>query len=402
MMDSNQVLQLKAVFDGIVHTTEDGTEFWYARELQTVLGYNRWEYFDLAVKKAVTSAENSGCTVTDHFRGAPKMVQIGSGATREVADYIMYVDWEYYKIFYYVAKYQNFTKAARVLGNNQPNITHSMNRLESQLNCVLFIRSNRGVTLTPEGEMLYSRIASAAVQIQDAEEELSASATLEHGTISISATETALNIYLSKKLRDFHTEYPGIRLRISNHSTPQAVQAVKNGEVDFAIVSTPAEIESGLKMVELKPFYEVLVGGRTFTALASQSLTLKELRSYPLISLSDESVTRSLYRQFFLDHGAVLKPDTEAATTDQMLTLVKSELGLAFVPEPMARDSLERGELVQLHLQEIIPTRSICLVYDRHRPLNTAARKFQQMLTKADPPRPAASKQTESISFVSQ
>ena len=316
--------------------------------------------------------------------------------------HIMYVDWEYYKIFYYVAKYQNFTKAARVLGNNQPNITHSMNRLESQLNCVLFIRSNRGVTLTPEGEMLYSRIASAAVQIQDAEEELSASATLEHGTISISATETALNIYLSKKLRDFHTEYPGIRLRISNHSTPQAVQAVKNGEVDFAIVSTPAEIESGLKMVELKPFYEVLVGGRTFTALASQSLTLKELCSYPLISLSDESVTRSLYRQFFLDHGVVLKPDTEAATTDQMLTLVKSELGLAFVPEPMAKEALERGELVQLHLQEIIPTRSICLVYDRHRPLNTAARKFQQMLTKADPPRPAASKQTESISFVSQ
>ena len=38
----------------------------------------------------------------------------------------MYVDWEYYKIFYYVAKYQNFTKAARVLGNNQPNITHSI------------------------------------------------------------------------------------------------------------------------------------------------------------------------------------------------------------------------------------------------------------------------------------
>ena len=113
----------------------------------------------------------------------------------------MYVDWEYYKIFYYVAKYQNFTKAARVLGNNQPNITHSMNRLESQLNCVLFIRSNRGVTLTPEGELLYSRIASAAVQIQDAEEELSASATLEHGAISISATETALNIYLAEKLR---------------------------------------------------------------------------------------------------------------------------------------------------------------------------------------------------------
>ena len=131
----------------------------------------------------------------------------------------MYVDWEYYKIFYYVAKYQNFTKAARVLGNNQPNITHSMNRLESQLNCVLFIRSNRGVTLTPEGEMLYSRIASAAVQIQDAEEELSASATLEHGAISISATETALNIYLPRSCGPSTTISPASGCASRTHST---------------------------------------------------------------------------------------------------------------------------------------------------------------------------------------
>ena len=132
----------------------------------------------------------------------------------------MYVDWEYYKIFYFVAKYRNFTKAARVLGSNQPNITHTMNKLEDQLHCVLFIRSNRGVTLTPEGEMLYTRISSAAVQIQDAEEELSASATFEHGAISISATETALNIYLSERLRDFHAQYTGIRLRPAYRPSP--------------------------------------------------------------------------------------------------------------------------------------------------------------------------------------
>ncbi|EDP20956.1 LysR substrate binding domain protein [Faecalibacterium prausnitzii M21/2] len=319
--------------------------------------------------------------IQEEHKAASAAGRAGSPTGKRAAP--MYVDWEYYKIFYYVAKYQNFTRAARVLGNNQPNITHAMNRLESQLNCVLFIRSNRGVTLTPEGELLYSRIASAAVQIQDAEEELSATATLEHGAISISTTETALNIYLSEKLRAFHTEYPGIRLRISNHSTPQAVQAVRNGEVDFAIVTTPAEVENGLKMVELMPFYEVLVGGKTFTALASQTLSLKELAGYPLICLNEESMTRSFYRQFFLEHDAVLKPDTEAATTDQMLTLVKSELGLAFMPEPMAAPLLASGELVQLHLQEIIPSRSICLVYDHHRPLNTAARKFQQLLTKA-------------------
>mgnify|MGYP000535538274 CR=1 FL=1 len=157
----------------------------------------------------------------------------------------MYVDWEYYKIFYFVAKYRNFTKAARVLGSNQPNITHTMNKLEDQLHCVLFIRSNRGVTLTPEGEMLYTRISSAAVQIQDAEEELSASATFEHGAISISATETALNIYLSERLRDFHAQYPGIRLRISNHSTPQAIQAVKKRRGRFRCCDNPHRRRGG-------------------------------------------------------------------------------------------------------------------------------------------------------------
>ena len=294
----------------------------------------------------------------------------------------MYVTWDYYKVFYYVAKYQNFTKAARVLGSNQPNVTHTMNRLEEQLGCVLFIRSNRGVTLTPEGELLYARVSSAAVQIQEAEEELSASATLEHGSISISATETALNIYLSDKLRAFHEDFPRIRLRISNHSTPQAVQAVRNGEVDFAVVSTPAEVDAPLNMVELESFREILVGGRTFTALASQTLSLKELSAYPLISLSEESMTRAFYRQFFLEHDAVLRPDTEAATTDQMLTLVRSELGLAFVPEPMTRNALKSREIVQLTLREEIPARSVCLVYDRHRPLNTAARAFRERLQK--------------------
>ena len=290
----------------------------------------------------------------------------------------MYVDWEYYKIFYYVARYQNFTKAARVLGSNQPNITHMMNKLEEQLHCVLFIRSNRSVTLTPEGEILYARIALAAVQIQDAEEELSASAALAHGSISISATETALNICLSGRLREFHAQYPGIRLRLSNHSTPQEVQAVRNGEVDFAVVTTPTEADSELKMVPLMPFKEILVGGPTFVPLAERMLTLRELADYPLIMLDNESVTHTFYRRFFLERSAELKPDIEAATTDQLLTLVRSELGLAFVPEPMARGNLHRKCIVQL--QEAIPPRSICLVYDQHRPLNTAAREFQRQL----------------------
>ena len=55
----------------------------------------------------------------------------------------MDINFEYYKIFYFVAKYQNITKAAAALGSNQPNVTRIMKLLESQLNCKLFIRGAR-------------------------------------------------------------------------------------------------------------------------------------------------------------------------------------------------------------------------------------------------------------------
>lgn len=64
----------------------------------------------------------------------------------------MDITYDYYRIFYYAAKYCSFSKAAAVLMSNQPNITRAMNNLESQLGCKLFVRSNRGVTLTVEGK----------------------------------------------------------------------------------------------------------------------------------------------------------------------------------------------------------------------------------------------------------
>lgn len=99
-------------------------------------------------------------------------------------------------------KYHNFTKAAKALNNSQPNITRAMNCLEQQLNTTLFIRTNRGVQLTPEGERLYIHVLSAVEQFQIAEEELDDSSGLSHGSVSISASETALNIFLLDKLKN--------------------------------------------------------------------------------------------------------------------------------------------------------------------------------------------------------
>ena len=171
----------------------------------------------------------------------------------------MNVNFEYYRIFYYVAKYHNFTKAAHTLGSSQPNVTRAMNCLEQQINTTLFVRTNRGIQLTPEGEKLYTHISAAMSQIFAAEEELSDSTGLSHGSIAIGVSETALNIFLFNKLKAFHMTYPGIRLKLYNYSTPQAIDAVKSGKIDFAIVSTPASVESPLRQIMLQPFQEILV-----------------------------------------------------------------------------------------------------------------------------------------------
>ena len=207
----------------------------------------------------------------------------------------MDVNFEYYKIFYYVARYKNFTKAAQALGSSQPNVTRAMNCLEQQINSTLFVRNNRGIQLTPEGEKLYIRVTAAMTQLMAAEEELADSASLSHGSISIGASETALNIFLLDKLKTFHMVNPGIRLKIYNHSTPEAVDAVKNGLVDFAVVSSPVYADSSLKTVVLHSFQEILVGGTTFTALGSQELSIRELTDYPLICLGRETMTFRFY-----------------------------------------------------------------------------------------------------------
>ncbi len=288
----------------------------------------------------------------------------------------MNVNFEYYKIFYYVAKYRNFTRAARVLGNSQPNITRAMNCLEQQVQSTLFIRTNRGVQLTSEGEKLYNYISAAMAQIFAAEEALSESDGLLYGNIVIGTSETALNIFLVDQLKSFHQKHPGIRLKIYNYSTPQALEAVRSGKVDFAVVSTPVETAGPLKVTSLASFQDILVGGRTFEHLTGRAVSLSELKEYSLMGLGRETMTYEFYNRFFMTHGQEFAPDIEVATTDQILLMVKSELGLAFVPEPMTRESLNKEEIVTIQLQEEIPMREICLVYDYQHPLNSAARQF--------------------------
>ena len=286
------------------------------------------------------------------------------------------ISYDYYRIFYYVAQYKSFTKAAEMLDNNQPNITRCMNNLESEIGCKLFVRSNRGITLTPEGERLYEHVAAGCEQFSAGECELAKDKGLERGLINIGASETALRLILLDRLETFHETYPHVRLKISNHSSPQAISALENGLADISVITTPVTIPKNYHKESLYSFRELLIGGTKYADLASKMRSLHDLKNIPQKCLGNDTATRNLYIEFFLNHHLQFAPDMEAATTDQVLPMVEHNLGIGFYPEDLCAASITSGSICPIRLVEPLPEREVCLVWDKGRPLSIAAKKL--------------------------
>ena len=92
-MDRNSIIEYKSSFDSIATFIEgeykEQVEIWFARDLQAVLGYSRWENFQTAIKRAVESCHSQGINIDDHFREVTKTITLGNGGVRDVQDYML-------------------------------------------------------------------------------------------------------------------------------------------------------------------------------------------------------------------------------------------------------------------------------------------------------------------------
>lgn len=292
----------------------------------------------------------------------------------------MDINFEYYKIFYYVAKYGNITKAAAALKSNQPNVTRIMKLLESQLNCRLIVREARGISLTEEGRRLYAHVEVAYRHLMGAQEEICGQDSRRSGTVEIGATETALHLFLLDALHGFKTEYPAIRIKIHNHTTPEILRQLDTGKLDFAVITAPFEAPKNLRCEKVMDFKEVLVAGTQYESLGMTPLELKNLKSYPWVGLGRETATYELYKDFFIRHRVDMELDMEVATSDLMLPLIENNFGIGFVAEGLALPLLKEGRLIQIPVKCDIPQRSIQIVSDRGRGRSLAADTFYKYL----------------------
>lgn len=293
----------------------------------------------------------------------------------------MAISFDSYKIFYYVAKYQNITTAAHALFLTQPTVSHSILNLEKALGCQLFVRSKKGVVLTPEAELLYRHISLACKHIFEGEEALNRQLSMTEGLVRIGASETTLHHYLLPYLEQFKTMHPHIRLKISNTTTPLAVSSLKNGMIDIAVIISPKP-EEGLAIEKVSEFQDIFIAGTQYAHLKGQTLQIRDLTEYPLVCMERGSNTRDYMEAIFLEHQCELVPDIELATTDLITPIVSHNLGIGFVPIDFARTALEDGTVFHLDIADADFKRSVCVVTDSARPLSVAAGELLRLLMK--------------------
>lgn len=291
---------------------------------------------------------------------------------------------EYYKVFYYVARNGSLTLAADELAVSQPAVSQSVKQLEKLIGTKLFYRVSKGVRLTKEGEMLYQHVKKGYEQIRQGEEKLRRMLDLELGEIRIGASDMTLQFYLLPFLEKYHERYPRIKVLVSNATTPEILQLLKEGKIDFGVVSSPFEEKPNYKLTRLKEIEDIFIGGRKFLPYKNKTLDFKELEKIPLIFLEGNTSTRNHMEAFLRENEITLQPEFELATSDMIVQFTLRNLGVGCVMREFAKAQLQSGKLFEFRFNKIIPKRYFYLVSDEDYPVSAAARNLLQMIYEAE------------------
>lgn len=287
---------------------------------------------------------------------------------------------EYYKVFYYTAKCGSVTKAAAELNISQPAVSQALKQLEKILDVELFYRAAKGVNLTAEGELLFSYVEKGYEQIELGVKKVRQMQNMELGEIRIGASDMTLQFYLLPYLEKFHEMYPDIKVIVTNASTPQTLDALQEGRIDFGVVSTPFSETPDMQVIPVREIEDVFVAGRKFIPYKNKTLDFQELEKLPMICLEKNTSTRRYMDSFLARSGVQIQPEFELATSDMIVQFVQKNLGVGCVVRDFAREYVDSGLLFELRFNKMIPKRQFCVVRNTKIPMHLAAKKLLQIM----------------------
>ena len=278
-----------------------------------------------------------------------------------------------YQIFYEVAGCRNFSVAARKLYISQPAVSKAISRLEEELNTVLFRRSSRGVTLTPEGEVLYSHVETALKSLKSGTDLLKSVSGGHISQLSIGVSTTLCKYVLLPFLKSFVSENPNIKITISCQSTFDTLTALQNGSIDIGLVGIPgnagAEKNPAITYRPLKTIEDIFVASDSYLSpflLKSKGETqaLETLfHEASFIMLDKENISRKHADAFLSSQELTPSHVIEVNNMDLSIEFARAGLGIACVISDFVTQDIQKGTLRELKLTHRIPKRQIGFAY---------------------------------------
>ncbi len=288
----------------------------------------------------------------------------------------MDINYELYKVFYYVATTLSFSEASKQLYISQSAVSQSVKVLEKKLNQHLFIRSTKKVSLTPEGEILLKHIEPAINLIKRGETQIIESNSLNGGQLRIGASDTICRYFLVPYLNSFHKQYPNVHIKVTNQSSINCAKLLEGGQVDLIITNYPNSGLSNINNIRvIKEFQDLFLASKNYyPELENNTMTLKNLCSYPILMLDRRSTTSEFLHNIFQQRQLDLVPEIELSSNDLLIDLARIGLGVAFLPDFCIPEIPD--DLFIVNTDEVLPQRQLVVAFNENLPVSQSTKKF--------------------------
>ena len=291
----------------------------------------------------------------------------------------MDINYELYKVFYYVATSLSFSEASKKLFISQSAVSQSIKTLEKKLGQSLFIRSTKKVQLTPAGSILLKHIEPAMNLIARGESQLLDSGTLGLGQLHIGASDTICRYLLVPYLKQFHKLFPNVPIKVTNATSINCVALLDQRKVDLIVTNFPnSHLNHTYIQKTICNFSDVFVANPNYFNLTNQVISFEELKQNPILMLDRNCTTSEFLHNLFLQHHLELVPEVELSSNDLLIDLAKIGLGIAFVPDYCVLNTTK--DLFILQTKEKMPSRQIVVSVNTTLPVSASTVEFLNLL----------------------
>ena len=276
------------------------------------------------------------------------------------------INYELYKVFYYVAKTKNITKASEILLISQPAITQTIKKLESELDATLFYRTSRGMELTNLGEELFQNIKNSIECLNNCKRLLVEFDSKEVKTIRIGGGTTLLKHNALIGFKVFKEKYPNIKIEIIRGITSELLNKLHDNILDLVLFNMPVQMDENLDYRIIETTQDIFVANSNFyDNLKGKKISIKELTNLPLVLQSDVSSSRKFLNSICKKNKILLNNSYELESYDLVLAFVKAGLGIGFINKNHILKEIGTGELFELNIDYQIRTRQIGIAFNK-------------------------------------